>query len=89
MKQIRIAPKELEEAVNRVSGTEDGQVFLALLCRESGFLSNKMNLNDPNHTQVLAAMRGIYAKIRKHIPQENLLKAEYGIIFTKEDDDRS
>ena len=81
MKQIEISKKELEQAINRLSGTEDGQIFLAWLCAECGFMSNKMNLSDPNVTQVLAATRGVYAKIRKFIKPQDLIKAEYGIIF--------
>ena len=77
MKQI--TTKEAQEAINRLSSTEDGQIFLAVLCHDCGFMSNHMSMDDPNKTQVLAAIRGVYGRIRKNIRPEYLLKAEYRI----------
>ena len=87
MKQKEICKKELEQAINRLTGTEDGQIFLAWLCAECGFMNNKMHPTDPNATQVFASMRGIYAKIRKFIKPQDLIKAEYGIIFKEKAND--
>lgn len=77
---------EAIEAINRVASTEDGQIFLAVLQKECGFFANSMSMDDPNKTQVLAAMRGVYGAIRKYIRPEYLLKAEYKteIVIDKE-----
>ena len=74
------------EAVNRLASTEDGQIFLAILQRECGFFNNNMSMDDPNKTQVLAAMRGVYGKIRKYIRPEHLLEAEYRIEIVGDED---
>ena len=86
---------EAREAINRVASTEDGQVFLAVLNDECGFHRNLMSPDDPNKTQMYAAKRGVYAKIRKYIRPEHLLKAEYNTQIVKdipkkkgEDDDK-
>ena len=73
------------EAINRVASTEDGQIFLAVLQKECGFHSNFMSMDDPNKTQVFAAMRGVYAKIRKYIRPEHLLKAEYKLEIVEDE----
>lgn len=70
---------EIKHAINRVASTEDGQILLAVLAAECGFFSNKMSMDNPNKTQVLAAQRGVYAKIRNNIRPDLLRKAEYGI----------
>ena len=73
----KVNKKEASEAINRVASTEDGQIFLALLEKECGFFENLISMDNPNQTQVLAAQRGIYARIRKYIRPEYLLEAEY------------
>lgn len=75
----KISRQEASEAINRLSSTEDGQIFLAVLCAECGFMRNAMSMDDPNKTQVLAAMRGVYGKIRNSIRPEHLIEAEYRI----------
>ena len=75
---MKITKTEVKEAINRVAGTEDGQIFLAVLCHECGFFRNLISDN-PNQTQIFAAQRGVYAKLRQHIRPEHLRKAEYGI----------
>lgn len=85
MNYKKISKTEVKEVINRVASTEDGQIFLAVLCRECGFFSNHMSMDDPNKTQVLAAQRGVYAKIRKHIRPDLLRNAEYGIEIVEDE----
>lgn len=75
----QITRTEARQAINRVANSEDGQIFLAVLCKQCGFMSNLMSMEDPNITQVLAAQRGVYGAIRNQIRPENLLQAEYRI----------
>ena len=82
---IEVNKKQARECINRVSKTHDGKVLLAVLQHECGFMNNRMSMDDPNKTQVLAAMRGVYGKIRKYINTENLIDIEYKIKFTGDD----
>ena len=79
MSYKKISKNEVREAINRVASTEDGQIFIALLQEECGFFANLISMDNPNQTQVLAAQRGVYARIRKYIRPEYLLEAEYKI----------
>lgn len=82
---IEVSKAQAREAINRVAKTEDGKVLLAVLQYECGFLRNAMSIDDPNKTQVLASMRGVYGKIRKYIQSEALIDIEYKIKFVGDD----
>ena len=75
---------EIKQAINRVANTEDGRIFLAVLASECGFFKNLMS-DDPNRTQMFAAQRGVYAKIRNNIRPDLLRKAEYGIEIVEDE----
>lgn len=81
--QQKINQQEVLEAINRVTGTEDGQILMAYLCHICGFFSNLMSMDDPNKTQALAAKRGVYGAMRQSVHPHNLLKIEYGIELVK------
>lgn len=85
MSYKQINKTEAREAINRVASTEDGQILLAVLCNECGFMSNLMSMDNPNKTQVLAAQRGVYARLRKVIRPEHLRKAEYDITIVEDE----
>jgi len=76
--------KQLEQAIAAVSRTDNGKALLFVLCEECGFLSNRMHATEPVVTQAEAAKRGVYAKLRKHIPKEHLIDIEHNISLTAE-----
>ena len=80
---IKVTKDEARESINRVAHTQDGKILLAVLQLECGFMHNLMSMDDPNKTQVLAAQRGVYAKMRKHIEPEALIDSEYRIQITE------
>lgn len=68
--------KQLEQAIKRISATDDGRAFLAFLCKECGFQQNLVNYDNVNQTMAFAAMRGLYAKLRRYIPRKDLVEIE-------------
>lgn len=79
MKPINVTKEEARESINRLAQTKDGKILLAVLQKECGFMNNLMSMDDPNKTQVFAAMRGVYAKMRRYIQPEYLVDIEYKI----------
>lgn len=80
---MQVTVKQAENSLSRVAATQDGQILLAMLCKECGFLSNLMDLESGERTLALAAVRGVYAKFRKHIPRDSLIAIEHDIEFIK------
>lgn len=80
----KISQSEAAEAINRCATTDDGQILLAVLQIDCGFMANLMSLDDPNVTQVLASKRGVYAGLRKYINPEFLIEIEYRIQIVKD-----
>ena len=81
----RITKTEAREAIKRVASTEDGQILFAVLCHDCGYNNNYMSMDDPNKTQVFAAMRGVYIKTRNYIRPEHQWEAEYKIQIVEDE----
>lgn len=88
VKLVNISKAEAYESVKRCANTEDGKILLAVLQRECGFMHNFMSIDDPNKTQVMAAQRGVYAKLRKYIKPENLIDIEYRINIVENQEEK-
>ncbi len=82
MRLIKVNKAQAAESIKRCAETEDGKILLAVLQKECGFMSNVMSMDDPNKTQVFAAQRSIWAKLRNYINPESLIDIEYRIQIT-------
>jgi len=56
---------------------------------ECGYDRNLLDTNNPNNTQVLAAKRGVYAKLRALADPEDLIDIEFRFQIKEENHDRS
>ena len=70
-------------AVNRIAASPDGQIFLNLIMRECGYQEPSLVLNpqtmDVNiNTMIInEALRGLYVKLRRMIPDQYLKEIEF------------
>lgn len=74
---MKLKPKQIEEAIKRVSNTDDGRVMLFYLMTECGYNKNLVNINDPTISHFHAVKRGVYASMRNFIDNINLKKIEF------------
>lgn len=72
----KITEKALKGAVTRLSGTDDGKIFLAALKQDCRWDDTIVGAT-PEQTHFYAARRGVYGGIRKYIPIKNLKEIEF------------
>ncbi len=80
-KKVETVP--IEEVVQKISSTQEGQLFLKYLHDYCGFARTDSRYNpeagemNPYATVHCAAIRGLYVDIRRHIPLNKLLVIEH------------
>lgn len=75
--------KLLRDSIAHISAIPEGQIFLNLIMRECGFHEPSLVLN-PNTMDINAntmiineALRGLYVKLRRMIPEVHLKEIEF------------
>ena len=70
-------------AINHIAAVPEGQIFLNLIMRECGYQEPSLVLNpqtmdiNTNTMIINEALRGLYVKLRRMIPEQHLKEIEF------------